>query len=96
MEDEDTAGIARHLLLADDVLVPMQPGRSDAGEMAAGNETGATLTASDRARIPEQLDIERGVGRIGRRIDMEWLHVAPATGDVVHPVVVEDRVGADQ
>ena len=37
------------------------------------DEPGAALAGSDVVRVPEQLDVERRVGRVGDRVDVQRL-----------------------
>ena len=96
MEDEDAARRARDLLLAHDVLIPVQARRAHPGEVAAGDEAGSALSGLDSTRVPEQLDVERRVGGVGRSIHVEWLDGAASARNVVHPVVVEHRMCSDE
>ena len=55
-----------------------RPGRTDAAQMAAGDEAGAAFARRDVVRIPEELHVERMVGGVGDRVDVERLHVRRA------------------
>jgi hypothetical protein len=64
--------------------------------MTSRQVPGATFTGLDVVRIPEQLHVEGGVGRVGDRVDVQGLDVRGARCDVVRPVVVEPRVAPDE
>ncbi len=96
VEHDHGAGRPGELLLAGDVVVAVEARGAHPSQMAAGHEPRAALAGLHVVRVPEQLDVERQVGRIGDRVDVQWLHVASVRCDVVRPVVVEQRVRAHE
>ena len=96
VEHHHGAGGSGELLFTGDVLVAVETRRTNAAQVAAGNEACATFAGSDVVGIPEQLDVEGQVGRVGDRVDVEGLDVRGVRLDVVGEVVVERRVRSDE
>jgi hypothetical protein len=70
VEHDDGSSGSGELLLAGDVLVAVEPRRPHTPEMAARHEPRAAFSRGDVVRVPEQLDVEGGIGRVGDRVDV--------------------------
>ena len=64
--------------------------------MAAGDEASAALARCHVVWVPEELDVEGGVGRVGDRVDVEGLEVGGTRLQMVGEVVVERGILADE